>query len=84
MCFIERRGYGNNLDFKKLIYKRSTQNYYLLYSRTRKECKDSPNFSTCATDLGTVRINASAYYPAFYRNNKKVGSKDYKRVIRLR
>ncbi|MDO4267517.1 MAG: transposase [Eubacteriales bacterium] len=39
---------------------------------------------TCATDLGTVRINASAYYPPFYQNNKEVGTSDYLRVIRLR
>ena len=73
-----------NLNFKKLIYKKSTQNYYRLYSRTKKERKDCPHFSTCAIDLGAVRINESAYYPAFYRNNKKAGKKDYKRVMRLR
>ena len=36
------------------------------------------------TSLGTVRINASAYYPSFYRNSKKVGTSDYLRVMRLR
>lgn len=43
-----------------------------------------PGFSTCVTDLGTVRINASAYYPSFYRIGKKVGSSDYLRVMQLR
>ena len=75
---------GEYLEFQKLIYKKSTQNYYRLYSRSKKQCKKCPNFSSCATDLGTVRINASAYYPSFYRNNVKVGSNDYLRVMRLR
>lgn len=75
---------GEYLEFQKLIYKRATQNYYRLYSRSKKECKKCPYFSACATDLGTVRINASAYYPSFHRNNRKVGSRDYLRVMRLR
>lgn len=75
---------GEYLAFQKLIYKKSTENYYRLYSRSKKQCKNCPNFSACATDLGTVRINASAYYPSFYRNSKKVGTSDYLRVMRLR
>lgn len=75
---------GNHLEFKKLIYKKSTQNYYRLYSLSKKECKECPHFSTCATDQGTVRINASAYYPSFYRNGQKVGTTNYLRVMRLR
>ncbi len=75
---------GEYLEFQKLIYKKSTQNYYRLYSRSKKRCERCPYFSSCATDLGTVRINASAYYPSFYRNNVKVGSNDYLRVMRLR
>lgn len=75
---------GEYLKFQKLIYKRGTQNYYRLYSRSKKHCKNCPCFSVCAPDLGTVRINTSAYYPSFYRNNQKVGSGDYLRVMRLR
>ncbi len=75
---------GEYLEFQKLIYKRATQNYYRLYSRSKKECKECSRFTHCAKDLGTVRINASAYYPSFYRNNKKVGTRDYLRVMRLR
>ena len=37
-----------------------------------------------ARKIGTVRINASAYYPSFYRNSKKVGTSDYMKVMRLR
>ncbi|MCI8786548.1 MAG: hypothetical protein HFI84_07815 [Eubacterium sp.] len=75
---------GEYLEFQKLVYKRATQNYYRLYSRSKKQCKKCPMFATCATDLGTVRINASAYYPAFYRNNQKVGTSSYLRIMRLR
>lgn len=75
---------GEYLEFNKLIYKKATQNYYRLYSRSKKQCKKCLRFATCATDLGTVRINASAYYPSFYRNNQKVGTGDYLRVMRLR
>ncbi|MBD5530469.1 MAG: transposase [Lachnospiraceae bacterium] len=75
---------GKYLIFQKLTYKKSTQNYYRLYGRSNKECKKCAYFSSCATDLGTVRINASAYYPSFYRNSQKVGKSDYLRVMRLR
>ena len=81
-CFICMN--GNQLEFKKLIYKKSSQNYYRLYSRSRKKCKECPRFPACATDLGTVRINTSAYYPSFYRNGQKVGGREYLRVMRLR
>ena len=81
-CFVCIQ--GKYLEFQKLIYKKSTQNYYRLYSCSKKECKTCPHFSSCATDLGTVRINASAYYPSFYRNSQKVGTGDYLRLMRLR
>ncbi|MSS35474.1 hypothetical protein FYJ39_02475 [Clostridium sp. WCA-389-WT-23D1] len=66
------------------MYKKSTQNYYRLYRCSKKQCKNCPGFSACALDLGTVRINASAYYPSFYRNSQKVGTSDYLRIMRLR
>ena len=65
-------------------YKKATRNFYQLYSRSKKQCKNCPGFATCATDPGTVRINASAYYPSFYRYNQKVGTGGYLRVMRLR
>ena len=88
-CYDERNDrfickQGKYLEFQKLIYKKSTQNYYRLYSRSNRECKNCAFFSSCATDLGTVRINASTYYPSFYRNSQKVGDSDYLRVMRLR
>lgn len=66
-CFVYKQ--GKYLEFQKPIYKKATQNYYRLFSRSKKQCKKSPWFAACATDMGTVRINASAYYPSFYRNN---------------
>lgn len=75
---------GKHFAFQKLIYKKSTQNYYRLYSRSKKQCKNCPDFASGATDLGTVRINANAYYPSYFRNSKKVGTSDYLRVMRLR
>ena len=73
---------GEYLGFQKLIYKKSTQNYYRLYNRSKKQCKNCPYFSACATDQGTVRINASPYYPSFYRNGKQVGNSDYLRIMK--
>lgn len=72
------------MEFQKLIYKKFTQNYYRLYSRLNTECKKCAYFSSCATDLVTLRINASAYYPSLYRNSQKVGGNDYLRLMRLR
>ena len=88
-CYDERNdGFlckqGKYLEFQKLIYKKSTQNYYQLYKRSNKECKKCTCFASCTTDLGTVRINASAYYPSFYQNSQKVGGDDYLRLMRLR
>lgn len=88
-CYDERTDrfickQGKYLEFQKLTYKKSTQNYYRLYSRSNRECKKCAHFSSCATDLGRVRINASAYYPSFYRTSQKVGDSDYIRVMRLR
>lgn len=67
---------GGYLEFQKSIYKKSTQNHYRLYSRSKNQCKQCPCFSTCATDLRAARINASAYCPSFYRNNQKAGTDD--------
>lgn len=88
-CYDERTGrfickQGKYSEFQKLTYKKSTQNYYRLYSRSDRECKKCAHFSSRATDPGTVRINAGAYYPSFYRNSQKVGDSDYIRVMRLR
>ena len=64
---------GEYLEFKKIIYKKTTQNYYLLYCRSKNNAKKCPRFAICATDPGTVRINASAYYPSFTGTARKLG-----------
>lgn len=48
-------GYTAVREYQKIIYKKSTQNYYRMYGRSWKVCKGCPCFSICATDLGTVR-----------------------------
>ena len=75
---------GEYLAFQKLIYKKSTENYYRLYSVQKINVKICPNFQLVPQISVLVRINASAYYPSFYRNSKKVGTSDYLRVMRLR
>ena len=44
------------------------------YRWISEQCKTCPDFSACATELGTVRINASAYYPSFYRYMSLIGN----------
>ena len=59
-------------------------NYYRLYSRARKLCKDCPRLSICEIDQGAIRINASGNYPAFHRNKLKYLTPEYVNVMRLR
>jgi hypothetical protein len=59
-------------------------NYYRLYSRARKLCKDCPRLSICEIDQGAIRINASGNYPAFHRNKLKYHTPEYVKVMRLR
>ena len=67
-----------------IVFKRSTLNYYRLYSRARKLCKDCPRLSICEIDQGAIRINASGNYPAFHRNKLKYHTPEYVKVMRLR
>ncbi len=78
---------GRYLNFVKLIYKKSTQNYYRLYRMSkdqRKSCSSCPYFKECAFSYGESRINASAFYPAFYRNRQRYETAAYKSMKRLR
>lgn len=74
----------NSLKFQRLIFKKSTLNYYRLYSCPRKLCSNCSKIHTCEIDRGSVRINASGNYPAFYRNKLKYQTPEYFRVMRLR
>lgn len=44
-CFVCEN--QKELNFQRLVFKRSTLNYYRLYSRARKLCKDCPRLSIC-------------------------------------
>ena len=81
-CFVCQC--GKNLHFHRIAYKRSTQNYHRQYKISRKECSNCPHIEKCAVDKSAVRINASAYYPAFYANIKRTETSEYKRLKRLR
>lgn len=74
----------NSLKFQRLIFKKSTLNYYRLYSCPRKLCSNCSKIHTCEIDRGSIRINASGNYPAFYRNKLKYQTSEYFRVMRLR
>ena len=78
---------GKRLDFIKLAYKKSSQNYYRLYrmpTAERKKCRECPHFRECAISFSAARICASAYYPAFYRNRQRYETPKYKAMKRLR
>lgn len=74
----------NSLTFQRLIFKKSSMNYYRLYSRPRKHCSGCPQIHTCEIDCGSIRINASGNYPAFYRSKQKYQTPEYFRVMQLR
>lgn len=78
---------GKNLDFIKLIYKKTSQNYYRLYRMTkeaRRACKDCTLRDNCSFSYGETRINVSSFYPAFYRNRLRYETPKYKEMKRLR
>ena len=74
----------NFLTFQRLVFKKSSMNYYRLYSCPRKQCLDCPKIHDCEIDCGSIRICASGNYPAFHRNKLKYQSSEYFRVMRLR
>lgn len=81
-CFICEK--GEELPFKRLVFKKSSQNYYRLYVRSRKECLGCPRINICEIDQGSIRISASGNYPAFHRNKQKYQTPEYYSAMRLR
>lgn len=75
---------GHHLNFEALVYKKTSQGYYRVYSRLRSKCKGCEYLEHCAMDRGRIRINASPFYPAFYANMHRCGTVDYKAMKRLR
>lgn len=80
-CFICES--GRTLTFSKLVFKQR-QGYYRIYRILRKECKECPRLAHCSIDKGSVRINASPFYPAYYANRMRCNTQAYKEMKRLR
>ena len=57
---------GHRLNFEALVYKKTSEGYYRVYSRLRNKCKECEYLPHCAMDCVRIRINASFFYPAFY------------------
>ena len=75
---------GKALSFYRVIYKKMNQGYYRLYRISRKECAMCPYLAHCSIDRGAVRINASPFYPAYYRNRVRCETQGYQKMKRLR
>jgi len=78
---------GKSLNFVRLVYKRTSQNYYRLYRMPvadRKFCQNCEHFSECAFAREEPRVNVSSFYPAFFRNRQRFDSPMYKVMKRLR
>jgi transposase len=78
---------GKVLSFKKLVYKKSTQNYFRLYQMSttdRKSCKNCEHRKLCSFSYGAARLNVSSYYPAFYQNRRRCETSEYRSMKRLR
>ena len=81
-CFVCLK--GKELAFNKLIFKKSTFNYYRMYALPRRECIGCENLQHCAVDKGKIRINASSYYGAMHRNRERCSTDEYKYRRKLR
>ncbi|GHU59637.1 hypothetical protein FACS189444_5290 [Spirochaetia bacterium] len=74
---------GKALKFSRLIFKKG-YGYYRLYRLAPKESKGCENGDHCSTDDGSVRINASAFYPAYHANRVQTETIKYRAIKRLR
>ena len=78
---------GKHINFVKLVYKKSSRNFYRLYrmpTAERKNCASCEHLRKCSLSYTAARICASAYYPAFYRNRQRYETPEYKAIKRLR
>jgi len=75
---------GKRLHFYRITYKQHNQSYYRLYRIPRQQCAGCQRLEYCAVDKGAVRINASAFYPAYYANRQRCKTKEYLAMKRLR
>jgi hypothetical protein len=74
---------GNTLPFIKLIFKKGT-GYYRLYRINASSCGNCIRRGECTAANGSVRINASPFYPAYYANRKRHETAAYKHIKLLR
>ena len=75
---------GKKLTFASISYKKTSQNYCRIYSLARSKCSSCPHLKKCTCDKGRVRLNVSAYYPAFNANLRRTQTVQYQRMKRLR
>jgi transposase len=78
---------GKHINFVKLVYKKSSRNYYRLYRMPiseRKKCQFCAHFRKCSLSYAAAKITSSAYYPAFYRNRQRYETSEYKAMKRIR
>jgi transposase len=78
---------GKRINYIKLVYKKSTKNYYRLYrmpASERKKCRECEYFGKCQLAYSAAKICASPYYPAFYRNRQRYETFEYNEMKRLR
>lgn len=62
---------GHEMVFSRLVYKKGNANYFRQYKIKNRECKNCDNKFRCTKNKGHCVINASAFYPAFYRNSQR-------------
>jgi len=74
---------GKILNYERLIYKKAT-GYYRYYKLLRSNCKGCEQLEHCSVDKGSIRINASPFYPSYYANRLRCLTDEYQRMKRLR
>jgi len=80
-CFVCEK--GKTLNYASLICKKGA-GYYRSYKLLRSNCKGCERLEHCAVDKGSIRINASPFYPSYYANRQRCLTAEYKRMKRLR
>jgi transposase len=75
---------GHEMVFSRLIYKKTNSNYFRQYKIKNRACKGCENKVKCTKNNGHCIINASSFYPAFYRNSQRIKAPIYRRLMKLR
>ena len=78
---------GKCLNYAYFSYKKSVQSYNRIYRMSkadRKACRTCKRLEQCAYVQGESKVNASSFYPAFYRNRQRYKSQTYQEMKLLR